>query len=193
MSSFNWKRLNLPAEVREVLQAAPGLDWAGSAEQLLGSACGNPTGISFDVAYDVPGARRVVEAQVARVRNGIVVNYPEAYMRRREPDCMFIADDLPSDKPRFQERFGYDFVSLREQTFAWLKTQRLAVFAFYAGAASLEIGTLVVAPANAGFFALSLAMLQGITPPDELPDGFTPKSVIYVAPPSATRTSRASR
>lgn len=45
----------------------------------------------------------------ARVRNGIVVNYPEPYMRRRDPDCLVIGDDLPTDKPTFCQRFGREF------------------------------------------------------------------------------------
>jgi hypothetical protein len=40
----------------------------------------------------------------------------------------------------------------------------------------------VVAPANAGFFALGLAMLQGILDQDEIPVDFNPKAIIYVAP-----------
>jgi hypothetical protein len=183
MNTCDFHRLNLPADLAEVLQSAPDVFWASATAELIDAACGNPRGASFDVAYDVPGARRVVEAQVARVRNGFVVNYPEPYMRRREPDCLFVADDLPSDKERFRDRFGYDFVSLREQTLQWLKAQRLVAFAFWAGLPALGIGTVIVAPANAGFFALGLAMLQGITPFDQLPDGFTPRSVIYVAPP----------
>ena len=57
------------------------------------------------------------------------------------------------------------------------------MFALYAGQADMGTDTLVVAPANAGFFALGLAMLQGIIPYDELPADFSPSAVIYVAPP----------
>jgi hypothetical protein len=42
---------------------------------------------------------------------------------------------------------------------------------------------VVIAPANAGFFALGLALLQGLLGPDEIPEDFNPKAVIYVAPP----------
>mgnify|MGYP005839569993 CR=1 FL=1 len=43
--------------------------------------------------------------------------------------------------------------------------------------------SIVVAPANAGFFALGLALLQGILPLESLPENFSPKVIIYVAPP----------
>jgi hypothetical protein len=29
------------------------------------------------------------------------VNYTEVYMRRRDPHCLVVADDQPSDKPQF--------------------------------------------------------------------------------------------
>ena len=42
----------------------------------------------------MPGKGRVVEAVACRVKNGISANYLEPYMRRRDPDCMVIADDI---------------------------------------------------------------------------------------------------
>jgi hypothetical protein len=75
-----------------------------------------------------------------------------------------------------------DFGPLRQQTFEWLKTQELVMFDFVAGGAGLGMDAVVIAPANAGFFALSLAMLQGIIPCDEIPASFVPRAIIYVAP-----------
>jgi hypothetical protein len=51
------------------------------------------------------------------VTNGISANYTETYMRRRDPDTLVVADDKPSDKPKFADRFGYEFSSLREESF----------------------------------------------------------------------------
>jgi len=165
-----------------VLSACPGLLIASSAEELLGLACGGPGAGPFEVAYEVPGRGRVVEATVARVRNGLAANYSEPYMRRRDPDCMVIGDGLPTDKEGFEQRFGKPFGPLRERTLAWLKTQELVLFGFVAGGPGMGIDAMVIAPANAGFFALGLAMLQGILPADALPEGFKPQAVIYVAP-----------
>jgi hypothetical protein len=136
-----------------------------------------------EVRYDVPGKGSVLEAVVARVRNGIAANYPEPYMRRRDPDCMFIADDEPTDKPRYSERFGSDFEPLRQETLEWLKGQPLAAFAFIAGQPGMGAEAMVIAPANAGFFAFGLALLQGILPHEELTSEYSPKSIIYTAPP----------
>lgn len=57
------------------------------------------------MAYYVNG-KPMKEADVVRCKNGAVVNYPEDYMRRRDPDCMRIGGELPTDKPRFQEVYG---------------------------------------------------------------------------------------
>lgn len=179
----DWRQLALPADLQELLAAAPGVWWPRNKQQLVDAACGGPQSGQFQVAYEIPGQGEVVEAVVNRVRNGVAANYTDPYMRRRDPDCMFIADDGPTDKVRFRDRFPYDFPQLRRETFDWLKRQQLAVFGFDAGHAKLGVEAIVVAPANAGFFALALAMLQGITPPDKLGGGFRPKAVIYVAPP----------
>lgn len=135
------------------------------------------------MGYEVPGHGFVVEATVARVRNGICANYMEPYMRRRDPDCMVIGDDLPTDKPTFKERFSSEFELLRQETLTWLSEQELVTFAFIAGAPKLGMEAMVIAPANAGFFAFGLALLQGILNEDEIPVNFSPHLVIYVAPP----------
>jgi hypothetical protein len=183
MTGFDSSKLNLPEELQDLLREARRVSWPRSTAELLDAACGGAHSNYFEVSYGLPNGQRVVEAMVARVRNGIVANYPEPYMRRREPDCMFIADELPTDKPRFLERFGCEFAQLRRETFEWLKQQELAVFAFHAGQSPLGVDAMAVAPANAGFFVLGLALLQGIVPPEELPAGFSPQAIIYVAPP----------
>lgn len=178
-----WKKLNPPPFVTEVLSAAPRVLVPANLSDLVDLALGGPESKEFEVAYEVPGRGRIVEATVARVRNGISANYPEPYMRRRDPDCMAIADELPTDKPRYVDQFGTDFSLLRAETFDWLKQQELAVFGFHAGRKHLGSDALVIAPANAGFFAFGLALLQEFIPLDEIPSNFSPRLIIYVAPP----------
>ncbi len=180
---MNWRRYNPPPDAAEVLSACPSLTIASTVSELIDLACGGADSNYFEVAFDTPGKGRVVEATVARVRNGVSANYLEPYMRRRDPDCMVIADDQPTNKPRFKERFGYDFAMLREETFEWLKTQPLAMFGFIAGQRGMGQDAIVIAPANTGFFALGLALLQGITAYDDIPPNFHPTAIIYVAPP----------
>lgn len=175
--------LNLPEAAASIVSAAPKVTVASSAAELIDLACGGPGSDFFEVAYEVPGRGRIVEATVARVRNGVCANYEEAYMRRRDPDCMIMGDDLPTDKPTFEQQFGKSFEPLRERTQAWLKEQNLAIFGFVAGRRKMGMDAVVIAPDNAGFFAFGLAMLQGIIAPENLPPKFSPRLVIYVAPP----------
>jgi len=139
----------------------------------------------YTVGYDVDGAF-VPEAKVCRVKNGVAANYLDPYMRRRDAHCMVIADDKATDKPTYEARFGHDFEQTRQDTFAWLKTQDLACFFFNAGRTGKGLPTLAICPANAGFFALGLAMLQGIVPLDEIDkqgDAYNHTAIIYIAPP----------
>ena len=137
----------------------------------------------FEVAYDIPHHGRVVEAEVVRVRNGVAVNMPEPYMRRRDPDCMVVADEEPSDKPRFSDRFAVPFQDWRGEIIGWLATQSLIALPFRAGRRESNYDALLIVPANAAFFAAALADLQGMLGPGELPDDCEPRAVIYVAPP----------
>ncbi len=178
-----WRRLNPPPAVAQILAAAPHVTVPETLAELVDFAVGGPAQQSCEVAYEVPGRGRVVEAVIARVRNGISANYTEPYMRRRDPDSMTIADGLPTDKPRYADRYGCEFATLRTETLAWLQQQELAVFGFHAGGAALGTDALVVAPANAGFFAFGLALLQQFIPVADVPRDFAPQLLIYVAPP----------
>ena len=183
MQNRSWTCFNPPAELEKILDSSPKVHVAGGTRDLFNLACGDPEKDYMEVSFELPDGERYVEATVAKVRNGIAVNYPESYMRRRDPDSMVIADDEPSDKTRFHEQFGDDFPDLRQETLMWLAKQELAIFAFKTGWKELGVHALAVAPANSAFFALGLAMLQGILPLEEIPRDFDPKVVIYVAPP----------
>ena len=179
-----WDKLNLPDEAVSVLSKAPRVIMASTTSELEELAVVDADERGWhEVAYDVPGKGSVIEAKACRVRNGIAANYEEAYMRRRDPDCMVVGDQKVTNKVRYEDRFGESFSGLRGETFDWLASQELAVFAFQAGVGRKALDAAVIAPANAGFFALGLAMLQGIRPIDELPEDFKPTVMIYVAPP----------
>jgi len=175
--------LCLPTDLAAVLSKAPSWHIPTSREDLVARALGgNPRADSYEVAYDVPGQGRVVEATVNRCRNGLAVNYVDPYMRRRDPDCMVVADARPTDQTTFDERFSVPFPSVRAGVLAWLAEQELVVMPFWAGDPSLAYASLLIAPANAAFFAAGLADLQGMIPADQIPESFTPQAVILVAP-----------
>jgi len=175
--------MTLPEHISALLAKAASVTMAHTIEELEALACGGADKDNMVVSYELPSGQVVDEVDVIRAKNGISANYRDVYMRRRDPDCMVVADEKPSDKPRFSERFGADFSQLKEETFAWLKSQDLAIFAFEMGQPGLGGDALAICPANAGFFALGLGLLQGIVDPATLGREFKPTTVIYVAPP----------
>jgi hypothetical protein len=171
----------LAPEVRRVLDDAPSVIVPGSRDELYDLALGPHGGPLFSVEYDVAG-QPFAEATVTRCRNGLAVNYLEDYMRRRDPRCMVIADDRPTDKTRWASRFGGSFDPVRDETLAWLATQPLVVVPFKAGGPTHGSPSLAIIPANAAFFALALVDLQGWVTFEEL-GAFTPRAMLYAAPP----------
>ena len=171
------------SELRELIYTAPSVTIAKNIKELVELAVPGHDEDVHEVRYDLPDGTSFLEAEVVRTKNGVAANYAEVYMRRRDPNCMVIADQFPTDKTKFEDRFDYDFESLREETFDWLKTQDLAMFYFNAGQPGMGYPAVAVVPANAGFFGLGLGLLQGILDPDELPEDFEPRAVIYTAPP----------
>ncbi len=176
------KQITLPDNVSALLSSCRKYTLFDTVDQLALAATGGENNSSFEVKYTIPGKGEYTEAIVHRVSNGISANYTEPYMRRRDPDTMFIADELPTDKVYFKDRFGYDFESLQSETLDWLQEQKLAVFFYFAGREKIGVSGIAIAPANAGFFAMGLSMLQKIMPVADLPDQYTIDSVIYVAP-----------
>jgi hypothetical protein len=176
---------NIPQAAREVLEACnKNVQLFESYEDLAeASLGGDKAALEFEVKYDVPGKGMVTEAIVHKVTNGISANYVEPYMRRRDPDTMLIADEKPTDKEHFSSRYGKPFDGLRTETFEWLKNQELGVFYFKIGMLDDSPYGMAIAPANAGFFSMGLAMLQKIVPVKDVPEGIDIFTVVYVAPP----------
>jgi hypothetical protein len=152
-------------------------------QELIELALGGHGEDQYEVAYDVPGHGRITEAIVTRCRNGLAVNYADAYMRRRDPDCLVVGDEGVTGKERFSTRFGADFQPVRSEILTWLAQQELLVYAFTTGLSHIGYDALVIAPKNAAFFALALADLQGMLPLEAITDDFAPRSIIYIAPP----------
>lgn len=184
--------ITLSHSAMAVLEAADRdnrLTFFGSAEELVAAAVPESQVDSegyFTVGYDVPGQGFYPEAKVCRVKNGIAANYLEPYMRRRDPDCMVIADERATDKPTFEGRFGKPFDPVRQDTLDWLSTQPLACFFFQSGLPDKPLNALAICPANAGFFALGLAMLQGIVPLEKVRAqgaDYHHHAIVYIAPP----------
>ncbi|MFP4381642.1 MAG: DUF4914 family protein [Candidatus Sumerlaeia bacterium] len=178
-----WDKMRIPEELRDIFNNCRSIAVANTHQELVDMCCGDLDCHSLEVNYELPDGTLSTEAHVARVRNGIVANYPDPYMRRRDPETMVIADDEPTDKIRFRDRFDQEFEPLRQETFEWLKGQDLIAFCFIAGRDYVGKYGMAVAPKNAAFFALGLSLLQGVLDTENLPDDFVPTGIIYVAPP----------
>lgn len=175
-------RFDLSPELRSVVERSPAVIVPTSREQLIELALGGPGRVQNKVSFEVPGKGLVHEADVTRARNGVVVNFPEPYMRRRDPDAMVIADNLPTDQPRFATRFSGSFDELRTSALEWLASQPLILLGFYSGPASLGLAGVALIPADGAFFAAILADLQVPVFAGDLPEKFTPMSFLAVTP-----------
>lgn len=173
----------LTEEVYKIVTGSNKVIFPKTRAELIELSFGNQMVDSFEVAYDVPEKGTVVEVNVTRCKNGVAVNYMEDYMRRRDPDSLVIGDSQDTDKPRYQDEYHADFAPLRSATLEWLKNQELIVLPFKAGGYEYGYDALLIAPANAAFFACALADLQGFLGIDEVMDNFTPKAIVYLAPP----------
>lgn len=181
--SNTWKKMNLPEEIVELLSKQKSVVVPETREELLDLSMGEKYQKTFQVAYEVKGKGPIVEAEVVRCKNGIAANYKEMYMRRRDPNSMVIGDDKPTDKPKYKDVYGQDFEKLRQETFDWLNEQELIVLPFLAGGSRMGYEAIMIGPRNAAFFAAALADLQAFVPAKEVREGFTPRAIVYVAPP----------
>ena len=130
--NVNFEKFILDEELKNLLYNSPSVIIPKNKEVLYELIFGSLHGDEVEVKYKV-GDELIKEAHVVRCKNGAAVNFPEDYMRRREPDSMRIGDDLPTDKPRFKDVYGYDFKELRKETLDWLTNGELIVVPFMSG------------------------------------------------------------
>lgn len=178
----NLERIAFSEEVKEVLNHCADITIPKSRAEIYDMVFGGEGADSFDITYIVNGKEKK-EADVVRCKNGAAVNYTEDYMRRRDPECMVIADKNPTDKQRFKDNYGYEFSGLRKETLLWLKGEELIVVPFRAGGKRYGYASILICPKNAAFFAYALANLQAFVNIEEEVIPFVPRAIIYVAPP----------
>ncbi|HKK61352.1 MAG TPA: DUF4914 family protein [Bacteroidales bacterium] len=176
------KSIELPEHIDDLLKSCKSFEVFDTSDELADAATNGRENDVFHVKYDIPGKGEFTEVEVMRVKNGISANYTEPYMRRRDPGSMAIADNLPTDKQTFYDKYGVYFDDLHDETYKWLKQQDLAIFFFFAGRVSIGTLGIAIAPANAAFFAMGLSMLQEIIPVENLKHESQLKSMILVAP-----------
>ena len=177
-----WQNWKICEELKTVLKKSQNIILPESREELIDLSVGGKGNLEYNVTYTING-KEVVEATVVKCKNGIAINYPETYMRRRDPDCLVVNNMEMTDKTTFKDKFGKEFDSLRNETLDWLADNELILVPFMAGGNEYGYPALMIAPKNAAFFATSLYDLQGVIPNEKLEKHFNPKAIIYVAPP----------
>ena len=177
------KKLSLPEEIAQILENCKSLTIPRTKEELYSLSFGSAGNDVFQVSYEVENLGEICEATVTRCKNGVAVNYPEDYMRRRDPDCLLVSDNSETDKPRYSDVYAKEFEPLRSDTFEWFKAQDLIAMPFKAGDGEYGYNALLIVPRNAAFFAFALANMQAILNYDELPDDFRVKGFVFLAPP----------
>ncbi|MBQ3290903.1 MAG: DUF4914 family protein [Mogibacterium sp.] len=183
MKKDSYKNFIIPDDLMKALSASPGVISPEDKKELYELCFGTSGGAVHIVGYTVPGNGYIQEAEVVRCKNGSSVNFTEEYMRRRDPNCMYIGDDFPTDKPKFKDVWNMEFPELRAATMKWLSEQQLIVMPVSIGGKYHGYSCLVVCPANAAFFAYALANIQDFVSINDIEDGYKPRSIIYVAPP----------
>ena len=178
-----WQHWHISDELKQLLDKSSNVILPEKRDELIELSTNGKENLTYKVVYNVEGKGEVTEAEVIRCKNGIAVNYTEAYMRRRDPNCMVVNNIEMTDKVTFQERFNKEFEPLRKETFDWLSDNEIIIVPFKAGGTEYEYQAKKVAPKNAAFFAASIYDLQGMIPTDKLERDFEPKAIIYVAPP----------
>lgn len=179
----DWQNWDISDELKSSLSNAKKVIFPTSREELIELSFGNKDITNIEIGFDVDNIGYVPEVDLVKCKNGVVVNYKDPYMRRRDPDCMLVNNISKTDKKNFKEALGYDFDLLRNETLKWLEKNELILLPFKAGGNDHGYPALLVAPANAAFFAASLYDLQGYLDLDSLDENFSPKAIIYLAPP----------
>ena len=145
--------------------------------------CSAPTMRMFMMLFLTCRARGPVkEADVTRCKNGASVNFVEDYMRRREPDCMRIADDKPTDKKRFVDVYGYPFCRSPPRDHGLVQDPGTDPDAVQFGRQHLWLRFDAGMPQAVRVFCICAGAPAGFVNAEEC-EGYKPRAIVYVAPP----------
>ncbi len=180
--AVNWQNWRISEDIKNLF-ASSKITFCENRESLIEFAMGGADNKYFEVGYQVEGRGYVAEADIVKCKNGLAVNYYDPYMRRRDPDCMYVNNISKTDKINFDQVFKYKFDILREETFSWLQKNELVVLPFMAGGKEHGYPALLIAPKNSSFFAAALYDLQGTVDLESIKDDYAPRAIIYLAPP----------
>ena len=84
-----WENWVISDDVRDTIDNCQNVIVPKTREEIFDLAIGNKDNKIFHVTYNVEGRGEVEEANVVKCKNGLCINYTEAYMRRRDPNCIY--------------------------------------------------------------------------------------------------------
>ncbi len=180
---MNWNNWRIQEDIKEVLRQSKSIVFPKDRNELINLSLGGVHSKEFEVGFDVEKLGYTVEANIVKCKNGLAVNYIDSDMRRRDPECMVVNNISKTDKESFKSRFGYPFEGVRTNTLDWLKKNDLIILPFMSGGEEYGYPSLLIAPKDSAFMAISLYDLQHPLDLKNLPDDFEPKAIIYLAPP----------
>lgn len=85
------RKFTFSPEIVDVIESCKGIFIPTTKQELYDMVFGTGRSGKYDVVYDVPGQGVITEATVVRAKNGVVVNYVEDYMRRRDRTACVLA------------------------------------------------------------------------------------------------------
>lgn len=177
------QKIRLSSEISSMLESAKKVILPRNRRELIDYIFDHDDNKNFaEIRFDIPHKGSYLEGTIARCKNGLAVNFEDISMRRRDPEAMVIADNLPTDKTTYKDRFNTEFSTTRKETLDWLQEQELVVIPFYAGDMSYNYLSLAFVPVQATFFALSLGDLQGLVNFEDIKKDEEPCCLLFMAP-----------
>ena len=100
-----WKHWHISDDLKALFEKSSNVILPDTRDELIDLSVGGKGNKTYKVGYEIEGKGFVVEADVVRCKNGIAINYPDPYMRRRDPNCMVVNNIEMTDKITYKERF----------------------------------------------------------------------------------------
>ena len=147
-----WQGWHIADDLMNVFNKCKNVIVPESRNELMEMSVGGKNNVVFEVYYETGTKGRILEATVTKCKNGIAVNYPDPYMRRRDPNCMVVNNIAMTDKILFEDRFNKKFASIRTETLDWLAENELILVPFMAGGPKYGYPALMVAPKKRRIF-----------------------------------------
>lgn len=139
-----------------------------------------------DTGQDLAEGPDVLEAMVNHSLSGPIINFPEPYMRARDPKATVVTERWPvtTQTPYREAIPNYSYDHVNRVAHEWLmRNKPIAVPLRFFSDTPLAKSGVAIMPENCAYFGYMLAILQKALTEGELPEGHDGSFVMLVAPP----------